>query len=51
MDMPTATNRAVFSTEDFRLMRRAVVEFIRENQDDPDSAKLAHLYHRLGRLG
>jgi predicted Zn-dependent peptidase len=43
--------RPVFSTEDFRLVRRAVAAFIRDHQDDPDATKLAHLYHRLGRPG
>lgn len=40
--------RAVFSTEDFRLLRNAVAHYAREKQDDPDSVKYSHLYHRLG---
>ena len=45
--------RAVFSTEDFRLMRAAVVHYLRqpEVQDGADSVKYSNLYHRLGRLG
>ncbi len=43
--------RPVFSNEDFNLVRRAVAHYIRTNQDDPDSIKLSHLHHRLGRLG
>ena len=50
MATPTMA-RPVFSTEDFRLVRRAVVEFIKANQEDPESAKYVHLYHRLGRFG
>ena len=45
--------RAVFSTEDFRLMRAAVVHYLKqpEVQDGPDSVRYSNLYHRLGRLG
>ena len=45
--------RAVFSTEDFRLMRAAVVHYLKqpEVQDGPESVKYSNLYHRLGRLG
>ncbi len=50
MPQPTAA-RPVFSTEDFRLVRRAVAEFIRANQDDADTPKYANLHHRLGRFG
>lgn len=44
--------RAVFSTEDFRLLREAVVNHLQrpEVQDGPDSIKYGNLYHRLGRL-
>ena len=57
MDTPTAPQparaRAVFSTEDFRLLRDAVLSHLRrdEVQDGPDSIKYGNLYHRLGRLG
>ena len=43
--------RAVFSTEDFKLLRTAVVHYIQEVKDSPDSIKYSNLYHRLGRLG
>ena len=44
-------SRAVFSTEDFGLMKEAVAEHVRRIADDPRSAKFSSLYHRLGRLG
>lgn len=44
-------SRAVFSTEDFELMKEAVADYIKKIQDDPRSSKFANLYHRLGRLG
>ena len=43
--------RAVFSTEDFGLMKEAVASYVRQIADDPRSAKFSNLYHRLGRLG
>jgi hypothetical protein len=43
--------RAVFSTEDFRLLRIAVAHYVREVKDQPESLKYSHLYHRLGRVG
>lgn len=43
--------RAVFSTEDFELMKEAVGDYVRKVADDPRSAKFSNLYHRLGRLG
>ncbi len=45
-----ARARAVFSTEDFNLLRTAVLHYLREVQDSPDSIKYSNLYHRLGRL-
>jgi predicted Zn-dependent peptidase len=50
MSQPTAA-RPVFSTEDFRLIRKAVAEYIREHQDDQDAPKFVNLHHRLGRFG
>ena len=50
MTEPTRS-RAVFSSEDFKLIREAVAHYVREVQDSPDSIKYANLYHRLGRLG
>lgn len=48
-----ARARPTFSTEDFRLLRQAVVHYLRqpEVQDGPDSIKYSNLYHRLGRTG
>ncbi len=46
-----ARARAVFSTEDFQLLRTAVAAYIKVVQDEPDSIKYSNLYHRLGRLG
>ena len=45
-----ARARAVFSSEDFALLRTAVLHHLRAHQDDPDSVKYSNLYHRLGRL-
>jgi hypothetical protein len=42
--------RAVFSTEDFSLIREAVAHYLGEIKDQPESIKFAHLYHRLGRV-
>jgi|GEM_PF-761337 len=42
--------RAVFSTEDFSLLREAVAHYLNEVKDQPASIKYAHLYHRLGRV-
>ncbi|MFW2850828.1 hypothetical protein ACM61V_02735 [Sphingomonas sp. TX0543] len=44
-------SRAVFSTEDFGLMKEAVANYVKQIADDPRSAKFSNLYHRLGRLG
>lgn len=46
-----ALARPVFSTEDSRLIRRAVMEFIKAHQDDIDTPKFVNLHHRLGRMG
>lgn len=46
-----ARARAVFSTEDFSLLRTAVQHYLQHIQDEPDSVKFSNLYHRLGRLG
>jgi hypothetical protein len=42
--------RAVFSNEDFTLLKEAVAEHVKRIADDPRSAKFSNLYHRLGRL-
>ena len=46
-----AKTRAVFSTEDFSLLKEAVRHYLQAIQDKPESTKYASLYHRLGRLG
>lgn len=43
--------RAVFSTEDFRLLKEAVLSHLRTIEDSSESTKYSNLYHRLGRLG
>ncbi|MDT8758928.1 hypothetical protein MZO42_09490 [Sphingomonas psychrotolerans] len=43
-------SRAVFSTEDFRLLREAVGTHLEKVKDAPESTKYANLYHRLGRV-
>jgi len=47
-----ARARAVFSPEDFALLKAAVAHYIKlpEIVDSPESIKLANLYHRLGRI-
>lgn len=44
-------SRAVFSTEDFALLKTAVGDYLQKIQDQPESVKYGNLYHRLGRLG
>lgn len=44
-------SRAVFSTEDFRLLRTAIAHYLKTAQDQPESVKYGNLYHRLGRIG
>lgn len=43
-------SRAVFSTEDFRLIREAVGSHLQVVRDSPESVKYSNLYHRLGRV-
>lgn len=45
-----ASARPIFSTEDFRLLREAVLHYLELHQDDARSVKFSNLYHRLGRL-
>jgi predicted Zn-dependent peptidase len=47
MTEPTRS-RAVLSTEDFELLRKAVLHYLTAIQDTPDSVKYSRLYHRLG---
>jgi hypothetical protein len=54
MSMSTTTNepqpaRAVFSSEDFTLIRTAVARYL-QDENAPDTIKYANLYHRLGRM-
>jgi hypothetical protein len=42
--------RAVFSQEDFGLMRTAIEYYLQEVKDKPVSVKYSNLYHRLGRI-
>lgn len=46
-----ARSRAVFSTEDFGLLKEAVGHYVKEIANEPRSSKFSNLYHRLGRLG
>jgi hypothetical protein len=40
--------RAVLSTEDFKLIREAVLFYLKAHEDEPQSVKFSNLYHRLG---
>ena len=42
--------RAVFSTEDFGLLRVAVAHYLSNSGDGDNRKKYGNLYHRLGRL-
>lgn len=42
--------RPIFSTADFKLLRTAVLAYIHQVEDTPESQVYSHLYHRLGRL-
>lgn len=46
-----ARARPIFSTEDFALLKAAVLTHLKTIEDSPDSVKYSNLYHRLGRLG
>lgn len=50
IDREPQRSRAVFSTEDFGLLRVAVAHYLNSAKDAPDLKKYGHLYHRLGRL-
>lgn len=49
-DVQPGRARAVFATEDFRLLRAAVVHYLAEVKDGPELAKYNNLHHRLGRV-
>lgn len=40
----------VFCNRDFPLIRKALLHYLRSVPDDPDSAHMGALYHRLGRF-
>ena len=43
-----ARARAVLSNEDFKLIREAVLFYLKAHEDAPESVKFSNLYHRLG---
>ena len=43
-----ARARAVLSNEDFKLLREAVLYYLKAIEDTPESTKFSNLYHRLG---
>lgn len=43
-------SRAVFSQQDFELIRVAVAHYLQVVKDTPDSIKYSNFYHRLGRI-
>ena len=47
--MTSQTPRAIFSTEDFGLLREAIAAYLRQIDDDSRSSKYVSLHHRLGR--
>jgi predicted Zn-dependent peptidase len=42
--------RPVFANQDFPLLRKALLHYLKSVEDDPDLMRMSHLYHRLGRL-
>lgn len=40
--------RAVLSTQDFKLIREAVLFYLKAHEDTPQSVQFSNLYHRLG---
>ncbi len=51
MSPEPARARPVFSIEDTELLKTAVLAYLKQVQDSPESVKYSNLYHRLGRLG
>ena len=43
-----ARARAVLSTEDFQLIREAVLFYLKAHEDQEGTVKFSNLYHRLG---
>ena len=50
MPQPAAA-KPIFSSADFKLLRTAVLHYIKSAPEGAESQKYTHLYHRLGRLG
>ncbi|MHA6317855.1 hypothetical protein ACXYN8_09360 [Altererythrobacter sp. CAU 1778] len=48
---PDERPRAIFSNQDFKLLRTAVAEYARNCEDPAESQRYANLLHRLGRAG
>lgn len=44
-------SRAVFSQEDFRLIRVAIAHYLKDAEDKTEVVKYSNLHHRLGRIG
>jgi len=42
--------RAVFSQQDFELIRVAIAHYMKEVEDKPEAIKYSNLFHRLGRI-
>lgn len=43
-------SRAVFSQQDFDLIRIAVAHYLQTVEDPSEAAKYSNLHHRLGRI-
>lgn len=43
-------SRAVFSPQDFELIKVAIQHYLKEAGDLPEASKYSNLYHRLGRI-
>ena len=50
MQTETHRPRAIFSTQDFRLLRAAVAEYAKTCKDSAEVVQCANLLHRLGRV-
>ena len=44
-------SRAVFSQQDFELIRVAIGHYMQTLEDRTEAVKYSNLYHRLGRIG
>ena len=44
-------SRAVFSQQDFNLIRTAITHYLRDVEDKTELMKYTNLHHRLGRVG